>query len=300
MIEKIISQLGCSIHSDELKAIVENLKLTLDPKFDYDWNGQILNAEAKCRDFILTFRGYKRFKLEFGEARKIVDENDDELILVEIDFDNWNGKLSRFSIGLPFGLVIGDTDDSVIQKIEKKPKEKSTADYGFAWWFYFEDYRVLTALNKQKELIWLRIMLLDETKKKQIALKKELRNQRKNIIPKNAGEILALQGHLPTEGWRTRLHEGDTSFTEKGIAEVELVLKEYLDNLSRHTENKKASNIYNLVKKTTFRLNKLNESSNLIETLEREELCEFINSSYRMSGFKIEDDFDITEEWREW
>lgn len=39
---------------------------------------------------------------------------------------------------------------------------------------------------------------------------------------------------------------------------------------------------------------------NFIETMEREELAEFIEKAARLAGLEIEDGYDITEEWREW
>ena len=44
---------------------------------------------------------------------------------------------------------------------------------------------------------------------------------------------------------------------------------------------------------------KLNDNyDSFIETLEREELCEFIIEAASIAGLESED--DITEEWREW
>ena len=48
-------------------------------------------------------------------------------------------------------------------------------------------------------------------------------------------------------------------------------------------------------------LNKINNKyDEFIDTMEREELCEFINIVVRQTGLEIDKNVDLTEEWREW
>lgn len=45
----------------------------------------------------------------------------------------------------------------------------------------------------------------------------------------------------------------------------------------------------------------MNEANGyFIETMEREELADFIDKSAKLAGLDIQEDEDITEEWREW
>ena len=47
--------------------------------------------------------------------------------------------------------------------------------------------------------------------------------------------------------------------------------------------------------------NRFNEKNNgMIETTEREELCDFINTLVRTTGLPVDEGIDLTEEWREW
>ena len=47
--------------------------------------------------------------------------------------------------------------------------------------------------------------------------------------------------------------------------------------------------------------NEMNEANGyFIETMEREELADFIDKAARLAGLDIQEDEDITEEWREW
>ncbi|UKS27290.1 hypothetical protein LOZ80_38655 [Paenibacillus sp. HWE-109] len=42
------------------------------------------------------------------------------------------------------------------------------------------------------------------------------------------------------------------------------------------------------------------ENDYFIETMEREELAEFIDKVAQLAGLEVEEGQDITEEWREW
>ena len=54
--------------------------------------------------------------------------------------------------------------------------------------------------------------------------------------------------------------------------------------------------------KLVKKLNKINNKYKygLIETMEREELCEWMNIIIRKTGLELEDNVDITDEYREW
>lgn len=55
------------------------------------------------------------------------------------------------------------------------------------------------------------------------------------------------------------------------------------------------------VRETVFSLNDLSEQAeSLIETDQREDLCEYIEVAARAAGLEIDAGADITEEWREW
>lgn len=103
---------------------------------------------------------------------------------------------------------------------------------------------------------------------------------------------------LPTQEWRIRMDDGDGQFTEENLAATEKVLQNYIDELFVLQEPCEEK-IIKKVKETVLRLNALNEIYDFfIETLEREELCDFIIDKAQEAGLETEE--DITEEWREW
>jgi hypothetical protein len=120
-------------------------------------------------------------------------------------------------------------------------------------------------------------------------------------VRKEDNDVLAVpqsNGIMPTVWWRKRMEEGDDMFTEEAIAASEKALQEYVSSLiSLKKPTEKA--ILEKVKEAVIEFNRLNEEFDyFIETLEREELYEFIDEKAREAG--LEPDEDITEEWREW
>jgi hypothetical protein len=128
--------------------------------------------------------------------------------LTEITIDNNFSKRKKPSaVDLPFGLLLGDNHETVLNKLGKKPCDKSPTPHGYhCWWTQFDDFRILTALNHDFELIWVRLIKLTLGKKEKIILKKYLTEQNRNIKPENIDLIFALRDSLPTKAW-TLLHE---------------------------------------------------------------------------------------------
>jgi hypothetical protein len=297
-------RLGKSILSDDLKSFMSQFDLPDNPELQLDFSGDAYDTSSanSNKGIYLNFDGYARYKLQYGEPFHRFDTSKDELFLDEITVDNNFYKNRKPSpTELPFNLQFGDTKEIVLQKLNKKPYEKTQTSYGYCWWTLFEEFRILTAISPESELIWVRIMKLTLEEKEKAKLKKYLSQQNKNIKPENKQNIFEYVDKLPTVEWRRRKDDGDDLFTEKGITSVETLLKDYLITLADLTTQKKAANIYNSVKKVTTGLNKINEKNDgFIETLEREELCEFINAVVRETGLDIDPGVDLTEEWREW
>jgi hypothetical protein len=101
--------------------------------------------------------------------------------------------------------------------------------------------------------------------------------------------------------------EGDSGFeagyTQDDIDRCAAIIDHYLITLSRIKGKGEDRNevILEAVKDTVLELNTLNDNcdGNLIETDQRETLCELINSAAQDAGLETDLD-DITEEWREW
>jgi len=108
-----------------------------------------------------------------------------------------------------------------------------------------------------------------------------------------------LKNNKPTEEWRESMEEGDELFTEESITESERALDDFIDGLISLGDKSSKEEIMKLVEKVVTEFNVLNDKYEyFIETLEREDLCDFIMEAASLAG--LETDEDITEEWREW
>ncbi|EJS51893.1 hypothetical protein CN507_05720 [Bacillus cereus] len=107
-----------------------------------------------------------------------------------------------------------------------------------------------------------------------------------------------LKKNKPTTSW-VEYDEGGEFFTEENISATNTVLDTYINHLEQLGENPTESEIMKVVKEVVIKINELNiEHDHFIETMEREDLYEFIDTGARIAGLESEE--DITEEWREW
>ncbi|PSL41591.1 hypothetical protein B0H99_102275 [Planomicrobium soli] len=103
----------------------------------------------------------------------------------------------------------------------------------------------------------------------------------------------------PTVEWKQRMDEEDEIFTDENISATNDVLDSYINQLKGLGDASTKEAILGCVKEVVLRLNELNDDYDyFIETMEREELVEFIEEGAKIVGFTSEE--DITEEWREW
>ena len=89
---------------------------------------------------------------------------------------------------------------------------------------------------------------------------------------------------------------GDASYIDADVAKCGQILDNFIHSMILLTASDEEQ-IDHEVKTTVLALNRLNEKG-LIETREREMLCEFIDQACLAIGY--EPVKDITEEWRKW
>ena len=217
-----------------------------------------------------------------------------------INFGDLKGN-TNYPFKLPWDLSLSDEPENVKEKVNIKPSKYTEATYGNTLIFNFEDYELFTRFDKGNKLIWIRVKLLELSFKKKRELTKSLKQQNKNISSINLQSLIELKRKSPTSNWKVRMTEGDQNFKDKSINDTDLILLGFIDNLISASEQKKANSVYSSVRKVVLSINKLNDKHHsFIETLEREELVEYIHQSVRLTGFKIDNGLDLTEEWREW
>lgn len=225
-------------------------------------------------------------------------KNEEEVLLYEMTFS----KKEDSNVIWPFGLNFGDDSNTVTNKIGVKPFSKSkNYDNEHTWTYYNDKFEIMPVFDDKLNLKWLRIWSLKKSDKKKIELKENLKQQNKNISIAQINKIIELKNSKPTSNWRHRLNEGDSIFNNSNILESEIILDSFIDNLIIAATSKKASSIYSTAKKVTESFNKANQKhKNFIDTMEREELVDFIENAIKLTGFKIDSGVDITEDWRQW
>lgn len=111
-------------------------------------------------------------------------------------------------------------------------------------------------------------------------------------------DIWWIEKTKPTTSWVEYDEDGEF-FTEENINATNKVLDTYINNLQQLGENPTEVEVTQVVKEVVIKLNELNiDHNHFIETMEREDLYDFINTAARIAGLESEE--DITEEWREW
>lgn len=101
----------------------------------------------------------------------------------------------------------------------------------------------------------------------------------------------------PIKAWKRRREEGDDLFTDENLEVSEKILENYLKKLE-NLEHPSDEKILSLIEAVVKELNAANAKYHHIDTLEREELCDFILKAAKQTGFSSNE--DATEEWREW
>jgi hypothetical protein len=98
----------------------------------------------------------------------------------------------------------------------------------------------------------------------------------------------------PTLRWKTSRYP----YSDEVIIQCENVLEDFIRSLEALGDQAKSQDILQCVRAVVVKFNKLDAVYSFIETVEREDLCDFIYNAARMTG--LDTDEDITEKWRDW
>ena len=102
------------------------------------------------------------------------------------------------------------------------------------------------------------------------------------------------------EGMTDYIADGDDSYSKADIKKCDKILQQFITRLGKLGASATETAILDCVKQAVLDLNALNNNVDgcLIETDQREDLCEYILFAAKQSG--LQQDGDVTEEWREW
>ncbi len=169
--------LGRPIHSKEVKEFLARCGLPRNPTPKYDSYGNLfwVRATNDEKGVDSVFTGYVRYAPACGEPIGSYNKEKDQLILHEISV--YPEKAGGNSVvDLPFGLNLGDDKKTIEEKIGKKLTGKCKTDYGFGYDAFFEEFRLIVALNFDERLSWIRLFKLELHEKEHARLKARLRS----------------------------------------------------------------------------------------------------------------------------
>lgn len=295
-LSKTIDLIGHSIYHPDIDKILLQLDIVIKDKSKI---GRYDSLKSTTYGTTLTFWYKEFYEKQIRPSQSVFKSKDEhEVLLYELTFQ----QIDKQNCILPFGLLFGDSTEKVTSKLGQKPFSKSkNMDNQNTWTFYTDLFEVMPVFDRDLKLEWLRIWGIKSSDKKKIEFKNNLTLQDKNINQDRLGDLLELKNQKPTIRWTKSLSEGDTNFTDLCIKESEQLINSFIDELVDASKNKKAQAIYTRMKNVVNGFNKLNKRHDgFIETLEREELVDFITKATMLTGFKIDENIDITEEIRQW
>lgn len=295
-LSKIIELIGHSIYHPDIDKIFRQLNIVIKDKSTI---GRYDSLKSTTYGTTLTFWYKEFYEKQIRPAQSIFKSKEEhEVLLYELTFQ----QIDMQGYILPFGLLFGDSTETVVGKLGQKPFSKSkNFDGQSTWTFYTELFEIMPVFDQDMKLDWLRIWGIQSHDKKKIEFKNSLTLQNKNINQDRLWDLLELKNQKPTIRWTNCLQEGDVNFNEVCIKDSEKLLDRFIDELADISKSKKASAIYSKVKNVVNEFNKLSKRHDgFIETLEREELVDFVTKATLLTGFKIDENIDITEEIRQW
>ena len=295
--QKLLDLIGCSNLSPEIKEAFAELHIPPElPEMSICWR----RYDLKDKGLILQFLAKSNWRYDYGMPDLQYTQDWEEEFLQEIEFGQYGGG-QRYKGDLPFGLAFDDSPGEVKEKMKIKVSGKGTSSYGSYCEFHTADRLVFVAFDNEEKLIWMRVRPLELSFVKKRALDQSLRQQNKNITDAGIKQLQQMKASGPVAIWRKRMEEGDGMFTDAAVKATDTVLQTFIDQLIAAVEKKKAAAVLSAVRKTVVQLNKLNERhDSYIETLEREELVDFIHTAIKLTGFSLEEGLDVTAEWRDW
>ena len=304
-ITDIVELLGCSISRD----LFQKMKLEFEFSDKEEWhaNSNVLNefkrysCQSQDENISVEFMAKKRFKSEFFKLKKEDNPNENnELILSEITLYPNETKLN-----LPFGLNLHESIEEVKNKLSKfLVLEDNLADRFQLKYSIDDDYKLLLTFTSDEKLKWMRIWILDIDTFRFIERRRNIDNMSKYIIPEKAPKIITFIDDKPTTQWQFKFEEMEEQEEYENLfifcQKADILFDKFIYEVSDGTKMKDARYIYNATEVVVKELNKLNETYEEIHTMEREDICDFIEKIILETGFKIEEGDDITWEWRNW
>ncbi|GAB1858745.1 hypothetical protein MHTCC0001_35850 [Flavobacteriaceae bacterium MHTCC 0001] len=215
-----------------------------------------------------------------------------------------------------YDINYNDTQDEVITKIGVPPflkhsnlVQKAVNDRVLHLTFILEGINIGIWFNKANQLVSFSYTKVEDFYKDHLNWKSSLSTQNLNTTI----NIESFKKQSPTHLWRKRLAENeqyrdkksenyieDYWFTPERLLAVESIIENYLESLSNNCAENRPIAVEESLSSAIKELNEFNQTTNMIETDEREELCPFFDKTIRATGIRLPSGFDPTLIYRDW
>ena len=293
----ILELFGYSVYDPQIDAMLERCDAACEDKSQLK---RYASIESRKLGISFWFWWKEFYRRQIGDPKGTVEPDDsEEVVLYEVRF----GPKGLTKAKLPFGLRFGASPEAVTDALGRKPFSKSK---NFAnepiWTFYDDKFELLVRFTKDaKKVDAFKIWALKQADREKVQFVESLKEQKKNILPERISDIEASIQQLPTTAWEKRMKSGDEQITSEAIEASREVFAAFIANVSKATKTKNAKSIYTALTKATKAFNKVaRQHRGFIETMEREEIVDFLHDTLRLTGFEIDPGFDLTEEYRSW
>lgn len=293
--EEIIALMGKSVKHPEVQKVMAYYGLKKPRLSGYESVTAFSDKMGISIDFLPT----ESFETEYADSSITLkgnsadhDEPNMELLVECITFEK------NFKEGLPYQLKFNESTEQLAEL--GKPHQKEKNGDGYNCFFLNGQHRILTSLAQDKTLRFLRIWPISNEIKKALKRKEMTARQSKNLKPEALPVFDSLNQQNPILLWKERRLAGDELFSDASLHASGLALDTFVDKIKTAMAERKANKIGTAIKEVVMAFNRLNEKYQHIDTLEREELCRFIDLVISTSGFELEEGEDVTEEWRHW
>lgn len=296
--EKIIELLGHSHKNRIANERIAQFGFTI-PSVEEEYSGVPYHIpyEHDSLNIVLTFNGYNYYKTYYGEPKGYTEQKKNELILYEIAMDYRDTGLSnKKELTLPFNFKFGDCEKDILEAVTKDYTTTIRFIEDQSITFFKDDYQVVVSFDEEAQIELICITLINIEEKIRLKLELELEFQKSNIESDNVDKLLALKNTFPTLDWDYQAKLG----VKKSKQLVRNIFDQFIKSLSICMIDKDPVQIYVSVKETILKLNEAKNAGLIIDTVEREELCEAIDVLVKATGFRIYDGVDITSKWRQW
>lgn len=300
-IEKLLENLGYSYITESVNEKLKALGFNVpSPQKEYHKNAFFKSFEHTSLDINLTFNGYEYFKSKYGKPREYTEIECKGLLFSQFSIKNpYKINISGEELSNPFGFEYVNLKSEIIQSLKENSDIIVRSISSTRITFIFDaSFQVDLYLNDSGQIDDLYVALIELEEKIRMKFELELGFQQRNITSANINDLKSFKNSIPILDWD---YQSDTTLGTEGSKKLIMkIFNQFIDSLVLGIDNKDPYKIYYSVEDAVMKLNEAKANGFIIDTHEREYLCESVDELLKLTGFQYYDKVSITDRWRNW